>query len=300
MYQDPGIAFDLSSFDPMRIMPVRHALQEHPLLQLPQLIELCARLGRVRYHDDRARAGTDFSSAPQTHPVHRPAVDIISDIENAHAWLALHNIQEDAQYRVLVNEVLDSVRPMIEAKDPGMHARAGWVFVTSPHAVTPYHMDHEHNFFLQIRGSKTAHVFPPTDRGIVSERCLELFHHEWSRELVTYDEAFERRATVFELTPGMGGYLPQTAPHWVKNGPEVSITVSFTYHTEAMRARELLHKANYKLRKLGLQPSPVGQSALRDALKLKTFRALEKCGGWSRSLRGQPAPDLRKLAYAPG
>lgn len=295
----PVIAFDPEAFDPLAIAPVRHALADHPLLQLPKLVELCARLGRVRYHDDQAAPGTNFTTAPQTNAVGRSALETIADIEHARAWLALHNVQEDPEYRGLVDEVLDGVRPLVEPKDPGMHARAGWIFVTSPGAVTPYHMDHEHNFILQIRGTKTLHVFPPLDREIVTDRCLELFHHDWSRELVVYDPAFESRASVFELMPGMGGYMPQTSPHWVQNGPEVSVTVSFTYHTRAVRDRELLHKANFKLRRFGMQPRPVGESRLRDALVLASFRALEQGARFGRRLRGQAAPDLRSLPYAP-
>ncbi|HTF87769.1 MAG TPA: cupin-like domain-containing protein [Planctomycetota bacterium] len=299
-YSHPGISFDQGKFDPMRIMAVTHTLTEHPLLQLPKLVALCGRLEKVRYHDDQANAGTNFTTAPQTNAAKRSALETISDIENAKAWLALHNIQMDEEYRGLVDEVLDSVRSRVEAKDPGMHARAGWIFVTSPNAVTPYHMDHEHNFILQIRGTKTVHVFPPLDRGIVTERSLELFHHDWSRELVVYDKTFESRASVLELRPGMGGYMPQTSPHWVQNGPEVSVTISFTYHTRAVRERELLHKGNYKLRKWGLAPRPVGQSRSIDAAKLRLFSAMEVGARMRRRLGGKQLQDPRKLAYAVG
>ena len=139
--------------------------------------------------------------------------------------MALHNVQNDPLYRTLVDEVLDYVQPRVDKKDPGMHDRAGWIFITSPNAVTPYHMDHEHNFILQVRGKKTLHVWEPLDREVVTERSLELFHAKHSRELVQYREEFQRRARVFDLEPGMGGYMPTTSPHWVKNGDGVSITV---------------------------------------------------------------------------
>ena len=66
----PGIAFDEAAFEPMRILAVRHALMEHPLLQFPSLVELAGRLARggsVRSHSDQARSSTDFASAPSTH-----------------------------------------------------------------------------------------------------------------------------------------------------------------------------------------------------------------------------------------
>jgi hypothetical protein len=295
MYRSPGIAFDPNRFDPMQIMPVRHELMEHPLLTLPSLVELAKRLeprGLVRRHAGSALPDTDFKDAPELLPTRLAALDTIQNIEQADAWMALHNIQEDPIYRGLVDEVLDSVRPEVEKKDPGMCHRAGWIFVTSPNAVTPYHMDHEHNFILQILGKKTLHVFDPLDRQIVTERSLELFHSKHSRELVRYDEAFERTARVFELEPGMGGYMPTTAPHWVKNGDGVSITVSFTYYTRSTLRRKLLHKGNYALRKLGLNPHPVGESDFRDDVKALAYRAHLAAKDAVRSVRGREPVDL--------
>jgi hypothetical protein len=282
MYENPGIEFDRTAFDPMQIMPVTHRLMEHPLLQLPQLVELAGRLGTIRFHDDAATAATDFITAPKTHRIDRPPIEIVRDIENARAWMAFHHIQKDPEYRILVAEVLDWVRPMIAPMDSGMRNRAGWIFVTSPGAVTPYHMDHEHNFILQIRGTKTLHVFPPLDREIVTERCLEMFHQTWSRELVTYDEQFESKAKVFDLIPGMGGYMPTTAPHWVKNGPDVSITASFTYYSRETLRREAVHCCNHMLRRRGMKPLPVGRSTTRDWMKSQVMR---HCTNAKRSVK---------------
>jgi hypothetical protein len=69
----------------------------------------------------------------------------------------------------------------------------------------------------------------------------------------------------------MGGYMPSTSPHWVKNGDGVSITISCTYYTRAIRRRKLLHRGNFKLREMGLNPSPVGKNALRDGMKEAFF-----------------------------
>jgi hypothetical protein len=144
--------------------------------------------------------------------------------------------------------------------------RGGWIFVTSPFAVTPFHMDHEHNFILQIRGTKTLYAWGPFDRAVISEQAQELFHEAHSRALVKWDEDFRARARIFELAPGQGGYMPSTSAHLVENGPEPSITMSFTYYTDSTRRRELLYRGNSRLRRLGLRPRPVGESGTRDRL----------------------------------
>ena len=148
-----------------------------------------------------------------------------------------------------------------------MLPRAGWIFVSSPNTVTPFHIDHEHNFILQIRGKKRLYTWEPFDREVVSERAQELFHDEHSRERIGWNESFRSRARIFDLVPGMGGYMPSTSPHLVENGDEPSITISFTYYTDATRRREMLYRGNARLRRMGLSPRPVGSSVLRDRVK---------------------------------
>jgi hypothetical protein len=300
-YANPGISFDSSKFEPMRIMPVQHQLMGHPLLEFSKLVDLAGRLaatGSVRAHNDEAKPGTVFSQAPDSHPIQAPIEDTLRAIEKSKAWMALHNIQNDPLYRGLVDEVLDYVRPEVERKDPGMCHRAGWIFVTSPGAITPYHLDHEHNFILQIAGEKSIHVFDPLDRDIVSERALELFHMKLSRELVVYEDRFEAKAQVFEAKPGMGAYMPSTAPHWVENGSSVSITVSFTYYTERTYRQKSLYRANYALRELGLSPRPVGSSLIRDEAKHRLFEAQQRLK--SRLATRAQDPSLRMDKYAIG
>jgi hypothetical protein len=300
MYRDPGLTFDTAAFEPMRIMPVRHALMEHPLLQLDSLIDLAKRLesrGLVRAHNDQATPETSFTTAPDTHPLQNSVADTIRRIEASNAWMALHNVQTDPLYRGLVDEVLDYVRPKVEARDPGLCHRAGWIFVTSPNAVTPYHLDHEHNFILQILGKKTIHVFDPLDRAITSEIALEKFHHKHSRELVTFTPDKQAKARVFEAGPGDGAYMPSTAPHWVKNGDNVSITVSFTYYTQRTMVLKQLYRANATLRQLGIEPRPVGRSPSVDSLKQLLYAARENIR--ERLGRGAFDPTLSMAKYAP-
>jgi Cupin-like domain len=263
------IHIEPGTFDPWRVQAVRHSLMEHPLLQLDKIAELGKRReaeGKVRSHSDQATAATPFNEAPKLHPNPKLAPLTLDQIENAKAWMSLLDIQADPVYRQLVDDVLDDVRPVVEAQDHRMGYRAGWIFVTSPNAVTPFHMDNEHNFIMQVMGRKRLYVWDPFDREAVSHEGLEKFHTLHSRDLVRFSEGLRSRARVFDLEPGMGGYMPSTSPHMVENGDNPSVTVSFTYYTDSTRRRELLYKANHKIRSLGIDPSPIGTSAARDAL----------------------------------
>jgi len=298
---DCPIIIDSPPFTPWAISAVTHRLCGHPLLNIDALVELGQRLEArklVRTHSDQATAGSSFSDAPNLHPNRRGAAATLAGIAEAHAWMSLLNVQADPIYRRLVDEVLDSIKPMIDQHDPGMCFRGGWIFVASPGAVTPFHIDHEHNFILQIAGRKRVYVWDPFDREVVSERALELFHERNSREKIVWDESFRSRARVFDLEPGQGGYMPSTAPHMVENGSEPSITMSFTYYTDSTRRRELLYRGNDKLRRMGIEPRPVGASALADggkALMLGAYMGIN--AGIKRSL-GRGVRD-NTVAYAP-
>jgi hypothetical protein len=296
----PRVQLD-TAFDAWKIQAATHRLGDHPLLQFDALVELGQRLSArrlVRTHNADATAGTSFADAPTLHPNTRSAAETLAGIAEAKAWMSLLNVQADPTYRGLVDEVLDEVRPQIDARDPGMCYRAGWIFVSSPGAVTPFHIDHEHNVILQILGTKRLYTWDPFDREVVSERAQELFHDQHSRELVTWKDDFKKRARVFELAPGMGGYMPSTTPHMVENGPGPSITVSFTYYTDATRRRELLYRGNARLRRLGLSPRPIGESQVRDRALAAALEGITTAKSALRRAMGKSVRDSG-VDYAP-
>ena len=303
---DPGplplIDVDWPAFDPWRIQDVRHGLADHPLLQPDQLVELGKRLeveGRVRTHSSDAAAGTSFNNAPRLHPNRRSAAETLTRISEAKAWMSLLNVQTDPLYRGLVDAVLDSIRPRIDRVDPGMCYRGGWIFVTSPAAVTPYHFDKEHNFILQVRGSKTVYVWDHRDRVAASELARDRFHASHDRDLLVWNDQLRERARVFRLEPGHGAYMPSTSPHMVENGEGPSITMSFTYYTDSTRRDSALHSAHQRLRELGVELAPVGEKPGVDAALLALYRAWHGSRRFARRMAGRAVyPDSARYAFA--
>jgi len=293
---------DWAAFDPWRIQAVTHRLMEHPLLQPDQLIELGKRLetdGRVRTHSSGAEAGTPFNTAPRLHPNRKTAAETLQQIRDAKAWMSLLNVQTDATYRTLVDEVLDELKTGVDRLDPGMCYRGGWIFVTSPNTVTPFHFDKEHNFIMQVRGHKKLYVWDHRDIVAASEEARDRFHARHERDLLVWTDALRERAQVFHLQPGQGAYMPSTSPHMVENGDEPSITISFTYYTDSTRRDSLLHKAHDGLRRVGVTPPPVGKSAALDALVHGGYRLAEASGLLARKLAGRTTyPDSAPYAFA--
>jgi ribosomal protein L16 Arg81 hydroxylase len=287
----PLIKMDWAGFRPWSVAAVEHSISEHPLLQVDQLIELSQRLeaeGRVRTHSSKASADTPFNDAPDLHPHLMSSKRTLEDIRKAGAWLSLLNVQTDETYRKLVDEVLDSIRPLVEARDPGMCYRAGWIFVSSPGTITPFHFDKEHNFILQIHGRKTIYVWEPDDLVVADDLARDRFHARRQRDRVVWKEEFRARAHKFDVGPGQGAYMPSTAPHLVEVADEPSVTMSFTYYTRSTRRDALVRTARGRLAELGLNVPPVGKSAWFDQVLHCGAACLRAGKGAVSQLRGRP------------
>lgn len=287
----PWIDVDWNHFDPWRVQgPLRHRVMEHPLLKWDALMELGKRLeplGQFRTHTNQATAGTSFNDAPSLYRNRRSATDVIAHLSDARAWMSLLNVQTDPVYRALVDEILDSVRPGIEAADPGMSYRAGWIFLASPNTVTPYHFDTEHSFILQLQGHKTLYVWDPQDLEAADEHVRDQFHAYHDRSLLVWREELRERAHKFRLEPGVGAYMPCTSPHLVENDDNPSLTMSFTFYTDSTRRSAGLHRMHARLRKLGLVPPSIGKHPVLDDAVYGVYRGRQALVHGLRGLAGR-------------
>ena len=69
---------------------------------------------------------------------------------------------------------------------------------------------------------------------------------------------------------------PPLAPHWVQNGDEVSVSVSIGFCMRSLDRRARVYQVNHFLRRLGIQPTPPGNSAIRDGLKIAAIGLVSK------------------------
>lgn len=272
------------------------------MLQIESLTELAGRqeaAQQVLTHNREATAGTPFRDAARLHPNRLGAVETLKHIHQAGAWVLLRNVQADETYKSLVATVFGEIAPCIERKNPGVTYRAGWIFISSPNIVTPFHMDKGHNFILQISGRKRLHVWDHDDLEVVSERARDYYHRRRNaQDLLRWDDAFRARGHVFELEPGMGAYMPSTSPHLVENGPEPSITFTVTFNTDDTRRNALLHSMHDRLRSFHIEPPVVGSHPWLDATMHAGARSVQECLRMARRILGrQQADDL--VLYAP-
>jgi hypothetical protein len=151
-----------------------HHLCGHELFSLGRLVELSKRLpaAQVEHNAGEVAVGLDPARTPCNG---LSPEETIRRIVECRSWLVLKNVERDPEYRRLLEACLAEVRAASTRLTEGMRDPHAFIFVSSPGAVTPYHMDPEENFLLQIRGTKTMSVFDRADRSVVSEPQIERF-----------------------------------------------------------------------------------------------------------------------------
>ena len=246
-------------------------LARHPLLQLDALAALAARMPRDRLEYNSGHLKVD-QKPEETPGVDLEPAEIVRQIETAGAWMVLKNVETIPEYGRLVEAVLDEAARASghrDHKSAGMIEPMGFIFVSSAHSVTPFHLDYEDNLFMHLHGEKAMHVFDNRDRSILDEEALETFPGKHRNH--RFEESFARRERVFAFEAGDGMFLPYTWPHWVETGADWSISMAITWKTpEGLRLNKL-YFANAVLRRLGLpQPAP-GRSRWLDSAKVALY-----------------------------
>ena len=214
-----------------------------------------------------------------------PPEDAFRRIRENGAWIILFGAQRDPEIAALLEQAMQQVQSL-SGRDifSEMKVRSAYIFITSPHRVTTYHIDRECNFLLQLHGLKTIHIFDQTDRELLPEEMLEKF---WTKDnnCAVYKPEFQNRALTVKMKPGIGVHIPVNAPHWLQNGDDISVSLSLNFQFKNPVLGNI-YRANYYLRRMGLNPTPPHKSRIGDFIKghgmsipvtaLKTYKKIAK------------------------
>lgn len=262
---------------PEKAVRFTHGLHSHPLLSIESLTELALSMRPidVEYNKANLPVGVDPDAVPDN------GLDIaktIQTIATNESWMVLKFIEQNDSYRHFLRELLSEIEPFVREVTGEMLKPEGFIFLSAPGAVTPFHMDPEHNILLQIKGSKTMTVFPADDENLASGEAHEAFHRGGHRNLEWRDD-FANRGKAFELAPGNAIYVPVKAPHWVKNGPAPSLSLSITWQSEWAYHEQYARAMNAVLRRFGMTPAAPQRFPHQNRAKSLAWRAINKARG---------------------
>lgn len=267
---------DLAGAYPGKPARLKHALAGDPLFSLEALVDLAARLpaASVEYNAGDLPVDQDAAKTPANG---LSIEETIRRIRDCRSWMALKNVEQDPRYRDALERCLAEIDAPARAATGRMEKKLGFIFISSPGSVTPFHMDPEHNILMQIMGEKRMYVFP-TDQRIVSDDQHELYHTGDAHRNLRHKPEFDALATAFDLKPGDALYVPVKAPHWVKNGPAPSVSFSITWRSRASLDEASLRLANHWVRGMGGRPPTPGAAPLRDSAVMLAHRIAAKLG----------------------
>ncbi len=254
---------------------IDHRLGDHPLLRLDALAELAGRLPAESIEYNRGDLPIGIEGKPGDTGL--SITETIRKIAECNSWAALKNIEQDPGYRALLHALLEELRPDIEAKTGEMLTPQGFVFISSPNAVTPYHFDPEHNILMQLRGGKVMTQFPAGDATYAPDQVHEGYHSGGPREL-TWSDDLAAGGSEYAITAGQALFVPVMAPHFVRNGPESSISLSITWRSDWSYAEADARGFNRVLRGIGVTPRAPGRWPASNRNKALAYRAMRKLG----------------------
>ncbi|AJR24282.1 MULTISPECIES: cupin-like domain-containing protein [Sphingobium] len=261
---------------PDRAAKLSHGLAGHALLTLEALAGLAERMpaASVEYNLGKLPLGVRAEDTPSNGLT---LGETIRTIETNGSWAVLKNVERDADYGALLDRALAELAPLVERETGPMLHREAFIFLSSPGSVTPFHMDPEHNILLQIRGEKTMTVFPAGDEELVPAVQSEAFHAGGHRNL-DWRDGFRERGMAVTLLPGDAIHVPVKAPHFVENGPVVSVSLSVTWRSERSVAEGELHSLNALLRRRGLPVGRIGARPEAQGARRIAYRIMRKLG----------------------
>jgi hypothetical protein len=261
-----------------------HGLSANPLFDLDNLIELSKRMPDHRdtyWSNGKVAVGNGWEAGTGGR---MSLQDSIANIAANDSIVILKHTEQDPVYGPVLQDFLGKVVDLAgEQMRSDVTVGEALILISSPNRVTPYHMDGETNFLVQVRGDKWFYVFDHEDRSLVTHEERERYF-SGDISAIPYREEHQKNAVAYDLKEGYGVHVPLCAPHWVQNRDNVSVAISITYELRSVERLTRIHRTNRRLRRLGFNPTPPGKSALGDQLKVAAARAFSGL----RAMRGGP------------
>ena len=258
---------------PGRAAEFTHELNFDDRLTLASVADLADRLPRRSVIADTAAQPLLVpQGGPPRGALERPG-DVIRDLRNANAWLTLLNVEDDPGMAELMNTQLGQLESAMIARQGTrkgrMRKRVAFVFVSSPNSVTPVHFDIEHSLLMQVSGKKTVSIGRWESDAARRHEVDRYWDGSHGRI-----ENLPPEVAAYTMTPGRAVYIPPGTPHWVHNGPDISLSVTLTYFTAATVRENRIEDFNSRLRRRHMKPREPGHSATVDTAKVYALGAL--------------------------
>lgn len=276
-----------------------HNLHENPLFTRDALAALISRYPREHYslvtmgeqNGTRIWREGDFGDFDGT--------EVLNAIEQGRMWLNLRGVTAvDARYNAVLDQIFATMGKTLPAFEA--NSRECGILISSPRAQVYYHADLPGQCLWQMAGSKRLYVYPSRPPFITRQMLedIALFDVEVD---IPYRPEYDNDATVLDLEAGQAAHWPLNAPHRVENTGGLSVSMTVSYTTPAIRRAQILHLANGILRHRFALEAKDDESAGSLFWAKAALQKLLRGGRWVQSKRKASRPiDFKLDRQAPG
>lgn len=275
MYQVFDTEMEMTSMIDKVSFQFKQKLFERPELSLENIQRAIPEINKdlIYFSGQKMSKDEDFETAITEGRKALPIEKIIENLPTSNSYIMIREPESHPAFRGLHDDLVKDIARTVKARGHGVPIEPrSYIFLSSPHSITPFHFDRASNFLLQIAGSKEVTVFPPLDKRVITQPEYES-HMEREVGALKWKPDCESLGESFHCEPGDALHIPFLAGHHVKNGPEVSVTLSIFFNdTRTLRQLNAM-RFNHRVRKKwGVSPMAVGQNHPMDSLKALAFR----------------------------
>ncbi len=272
-----------------------HNLHQRPMFSDAGLADLLDRYPREKLGIyTMGGAGSDKTSFVHGEARDLSGAEIMQAVAEGRLWLNMRKVNHHLpEYDTLTEELFAEVN----ARTPGLRTlkHDASVLISSPKAKVYYHCDIPLVMLWQIRGEKTAWIYP-TGAPYMPDEEVEAIVLQETEEEISYDPAFDADAVRVEMKPGMMANWKQMAPHRVDNGNCVNVSLQCEFMTLPALVRANAVFTNGILRRRhGLAPEIASDGPLKlcgKAAAARIFKAFNSRKSFARHTQPSFAVDL--------
>lgn len=238
--------------------------------------------------------GSDKSSFVHGEAAGLSGAEIMQAVTEGRLWLNMRNANDYLpDYAALNKQMFDE----LEARMPRFKAlkQDTSILISSPNAKVYYHFDVPLVMLWQIRGEKTAWIYP-TGAPYTADEEVEAVVLKETEEEISYDPAFDADAVKIEMKPGMMANWPQMAPHRIDNGNCVNVSLSCEFMTmPALVKANAIFTNGILRRRHGMHPEITNDGPVKlygKAAAARVFKAFNSRKSFARHTEPSFTVDL--------
>lgn len=233
---------------PLSPAMLQHSLMDQPLLSFEALAKAALELP-PQYVERRISNAVNGGEFAMDRLDDADAATVIRSINTSGNWVMLRFVEQLSAYSGLLDRLMDQIGPSISpSTGPGLTIR-GFIFISSPGTLTPFHFDCEYNILFQIAGDKHFATYQPIPPWLPLDRHEA--YYSAGNNMLPWNDAYEAEANIHQLRPGDALFIPYASPHWVKAGAEPSISLSITWQSAWSQSVGAAMQINPLLRRCG-------------------------------------------------